>query len=58
METFVESEVTTNKNASIKQSQPENPEGYLDEFPLSTLDQLKAVERKFKKDDSYHSKIV
>lgn len=58
METFVEFEVTTNKNASIKQSQPENPESYLDEFPLSTLDQLKAVERKFKKDDSYRSKIV
>lgn len=60
VESFVESEVTTtNKNTSIKQSQPENPEDYLDEsFPLSTVEQLKAVERKVKRDDSYRSKIV
>ncbi|XP_011879981.1 PREDICTED: uncharacterized protein LOC105568719 [Vollenhovia emeryi] len=58
LESFVESEITPNKNVSIKQSQPENPEMYLEEFPLLTMDQLKAVESKLKKDDIYRSKII
>lgn len=58
IQTFIESEVTSNKNVSFNEQSKFDSGNYLNEFPLSTLDELKAFERKIKKDDTYRSKIV
>lgn len=59
IDSFVESKVATSKNVSTgQQSLPENAEINLDEFPLLTLDELKRMEKKLKKDNTYRCKIV
>ncbi|XP_024875223.1 uncharacterized protein LOC112456724 [Temnothorax curvispinosus] len=59
---FIESELLNNKNAPKEQpfatEQPKKHSNLMDAFPLLTMDEFKAVEKKLKNDDTYRSRLI
>ncbi|XP_071648079.1 uncharacterized protein [Temnothorax longispinosus] len=58
---FIESELLNNdnnKNAPKEQPLPKKHSTLMDAFPLLTMDEFKAVEKKLKNDDTYRSRLI
>lgn len=55
---LIESELLNNKSPSKEQPLPQKRPNLLDTFPLLTVKELKAVEKKLKNDDTYRSRLI
>lgn len=55
----MESELLNNKSAPKEQPLPKkHSKALMDTFPLLTMDEFKAIEKKLKNDDTYRSQLV
>ncbi|XP_071649927.1 uncharacterized protein [Temnothorax longispinosus] len=55
---FIESELLNNKNAPKEQPLLKKHSNLMDTFPLLTMDEFKAVEKKLKNDDTYRFRLI